>query len=149
MKIIKNALSFADRGQKAFWLIAIVAIVTMPLATQAQETNSAIRGRVLDGQGTEVAGATILVEDLRTNSRQSFTTNNSGVFFAANLDVGGPYRITVNNDQSTEIPSLALGDILNVTINLQSADMEEIIAICRVCTLPQNFRNHTKHTTTI
>jgi hypothetical protein len=132
MKIIKNALSFADRGQKAFWLMALVALVTMPLAAQAQETNSAIRGRVLDGQGTEVAGATILVEDLRTNSRQSFTTNNSGVFFAANLDVGGPYRITVNNDQSTEIPSLALGDILNVTINLQSADMEEIVAIGRV-----------------
>ena len=126
---IKKVLSFATLRPRAGLLAALVAVVALPIAAQAQETNSAIRGRVLDAQGAPVAGAAILIEDQRTNATHRYTTNSAGVFLAPNLPVGGPYEVTVNDRDSVEIPSLALGDTLNVTISLRPEDMEEIVTV--------------------
>lgn len=127
--MILNFLSFAGNRQRTGLLAALVALVALPLAAQAQETSSAIRGRVLDADGAPLAGAAILIEDQRTNAARRYTTNSAGVFLAAQLPVGGPYEVTVNNEESIEVPYLALGDTLNVTITLRGADIEEIIAV--------------------
>ncbi|XOV88426.1 MAG: TonB-dependent receptor domain-containing protein [Pseudomonadota bacterium] len=91
-------------------------------------TTSSIRGKVVTGNGASVAGASVLVEDQRTGSSRTYTTNSVGTFLASNLPVGGPYKITVNGNQTVTVDSIALGDIYNLTITTGgSAPMEEVV----------------------
>jgi hypothetical protein len=109
-------------------LIPLAAILLLPLFAQAQETSSAIRGRVLDATGASVAGASVSVEDTRTGATRSYETNASGAFLAVGLTPGGPYMVTVNNTEQVQISSLALGDTFNMDVTLRP-EMEEIVTI--------------------
>jgi len=108
-------------------LLPLAALLMLPIMAQAQETSSAMRGRILDQVGAPVAGASVVVEDLRTGLTRNYQSNNTGTFLAARLPVGGPYRVTVNGTQYTDVPSIALGETYNLTIDLLPP-MEEIIA---------------------
>jgi len=110
-------------------LLPLAALLVLPTIVLAQTTSSAIRGRILDAQGAPVAGASIVVEDMRTNNRRNYSTNNTGTFLATSLPVGGPYKVIVNGAQSVEIASIDLGDTFNLTINVRDAEIEEIITI--------------------
>ncbi|MCH9004673.1 MAG: carboxypeptidase regulatory-like domain-containing protein [Proteobacteria bacterium] len=114
-------------------LVAFAAIVMLavPVAGNAQETTSSIRGKVLDSSGNVMAGASVVVEDTRSGVDRSYSTNNSGVFLATRLLPGGPYRVTVNNTETVRVASINVGDIYSLTINMTGAAMEEIIAIGR------------------
>lgn len=109
-------------------LAALVALA--PVAGFAQETASAIRGSVVNTEGAPVPGASVLVIDQRTSVARSYTTNSSGNFFASNLPVGGPYLVTVAGQKSVEVPSIALGDMFNLTVEIDAgADVEEILVV--------------------
>ncbi|MFQ5609241.1 MAG: carboxypeptidase regulatory-like domain-containing protein, partial [Woeseiaceae bacterium] len=110
--------------------IAIALLAIVPVAGFAQETTSAIRGKVIDESGSTVAGATVEVVDQRTGVSRSLTTNNTGSFYAAKLPVGGPFRVTVAGNKSVVVDFIGLGDTYNLTINLQeAAAVEEIVVI--------------------
>jgi outer membrane receptor for ferrienterochelin and colicin len=109
-------------------LLPLAAILLLPAFAQAQETDSAIRGRVIDPEGSPVAGASVVVTDTRSGISRPFQTNSTGTFLATSLAPGGPYIVSVDGTDQRRISSLALGDTLNLTINLR-ADMEEIIAV--------------------
>jgi outer membrane receptor for ferrienterochelin and colicin len=109
-------------------LLPLAAVLLLPLLAQAQDTASAMRGRVLDETGNPLGGASVVVVDLRTGNDRSFQTNASGTFLATNLPVGGPYRVTVNGTQTVEVASIGLGDTYNLTINMGDA-IEEIVAV--------------------
>ena len=66
----------------------------MVAAVSAQETRSAIFGKVLDQQGASVAGATMLFTNSDTNTQMTLTTNETG-YYEANLLISGNYRMTV------------------------------------------------------
>jgi outer membrane receptor for ferrienterochelin and colicin len=105
-------------------------LLAIPLSGVAQEITSAIRGKVNDATGEPVAGASVVVEDMRTGVERNYATNDSGVFLATRLPVGGPYRVTVSGTKSVDVPSIALGDTYALTINMQSgAEVEEIVVI--------------------
>jgi hypothetical protein len=110
-------------------LAAFVAVMMLavPVAGNAQETTSSIRGKVLDASGDVVAGASVVVEDMRSGVDRSYSTNDDGVFLATRLLPGGPYQITVNNSDTSQVASINVGDIYYLTVNLSS--MEEIIAV--------------------
>ena len=91
----KPTFSLSGTVRKAL-LLAVLAVV--PVAGFAQETTSAIRGKVVDATGSVVAGASVEVVDERTGVSRSLTTNNTGSFYAAKLPVGGPYRVTVSGN---------------------------------------------------
>ncbi|MCH8059664.1 MAG: carboxypeptidase regulatory-like domain-containing protein [Proteobacteria bacterium] len=110
-------------------LILLAALLVLPLVAQAQDTSSSIRGRVLDSAGAPVSGASIVVEDMRTNNKRSYQTNRTGTFLATKLPVGGPYRVTIDGSQTYEVSSIDLGDTYNLTIYLQDSTIEEIVAI--------------------
>ena len=110
-------------------LLPLVAILLIPVFAQAQETSSAMRGRVVGSDGSPQAGASIVIQDLRTGSERTLQSNSSGTFFATNLRVGGPYRVTVNGTQSVEVDSIGLGETYNLTVNLQDGAIEEIVAV--------------------
>jgi len=87
-------------------LLPLAAILLLPAFAQAQDTSSALRGRVLDESGTPLGGANVVVLDLRSGNDRTYTTNNTGTFLASNLPVGGPYQVTVNGEQSVTVQSI-------------------------------------------
>lgn len=111
-----------------FVLAALLAFGAFaPLPGHAQETSSAIRGRVLGADGAPVAGANVVIIDTRTGSTRTLTTSESGNYNSSGLRVGGPYKVTVSSTEgSTEQPEiyLNLGD--TYALDLQVGDVAEL-----------------------
>ena len=111
-------------------LVSLTLVVMVAMPAQAQDTASQIRGRILDSSGDAVSGANVVVTDTRTSVDRNYISSSSGTFLATGLPVGGPYRITINNVKTIDVPSIDLGDTYNLTINLQEdVAIEEIITI--------------------
>lgn len=100
------------------------ALLLTPVLANAQQISSAIRGKVTDANGQLLANATVRVIDERTGVERTYTTNDSGTFFASRLPVGGPYKVMVQGRTIT-VDSISLGDIKNLPINL--AAIEEVV----------------------
>ena len=110
--------------------LAAVMLFAVPVAGNAQETTSAIRGKILDPSGSPLISATVSVEDLRNGSSRTYTSNADGVFLASRLLPGGPYRVIVNGTKSIEVPSISVGDTYGLTVNMVTeAAIEEIVTI--------------------
>ena len=108
------------------------AFLAIGLAAQAaaQDTTSAIRGIVSDAGGSPVADASVEVVDLRTGATRTLESNSAGAFYASNLPVGGPYRVTVDDNRSVTIETISLGEIYNLSIDLGGpGPAEEILVI--------------------
>lgn len=111
----------------SLWLkLLMMALVLVPGLAQA-ETTSAIRGTVVGSDGQPVSSASVVVRDERTGQERQYATSESGSFYAARLNVGGPFKITVDGKRTVTIDRIALGDAYRITINMQVAQMEEII----------------------
>ncbi len=99
----------------------------------AQDTTSSIRGRISDAQGNPWANAAVVIEDTRTGSVRTLQSNATGTFYATNLPVGGPYRVTINGSKAVVVDSIALGDIYNLSVALDRANqVEEILVLADV-----------------
>ena len=61
----------------------------------AQSTSASLTGRVLDPSKAVVVGADVVAINLDTNARYGGRTNQSGIYYIANLSPG-TYRIEVN-----------------------------------------------------
>jgi len=105
--------------------LASVLVLAGPVATYAQETTSAIRGKVISVNGSPLDAASIDVIDSRTGIKRSYSTNSSGTFFASRLPVGGPYKVVVNGDKTIMVDSIALGDTFKLAIDLSG--IEEVV----------------------
>ncbi|WP_230630999.1 TonB-dependent receptor [Sphingomonas sp. Leaf37] len=77
--------------------VAAVALI-VPAAASAQETTSTIRGSVT-ANGAPVAGATIVVTNVPSNTRAETTTGADGSFTQSGLRVGGPFTVEVTSPQ--------------------------------------------------
>ena len=108
--------------------LTVVMMLAVPVAGNAQETTSSIRGKVLDTSGNIVAGASVIVQDMRSGVDRAYTTNDSGIFLATRLLPGGPYSVTVNNSDTAQVRSISVGDIYSLTVNMGAPPMEEIVA---------------------
>ena len=75
---MNNKISFL---LSKFNLVAGLAVLMLaiPLSGVAQVTTATIRGQVNDYSGAAVAGAAVIVEDLRTGIDHAYTTNGNGV----------------------------------------------------------------------
>ncbi len=107
-----------------------LVILTVSGSLMAAETTSAIRGKVVDSNGQSVANASISILDERTGVERNYSANASGTFLASRLPVGGPYKVTVNGTRTMTVQSISLGDIYNLTIDVQaSGAMEEDVVV--------------------
>ena len=75
-----------------------LAIATLLAASpvMAQDTSSAISGRVLDASGQPVAGATVQIVHEPSGTTKITTTGADGRYSAQGLRVGGPFDVTVS-----------------------------------------------------
>lgn len=120
-----------SRAKRSALFTAFLA-VGLSAQTAAQDTTSAIRGTVFDAGGLPVAEASVEVVDQRTGATRVLESNSTGAFYAANLPVGGPYRVTVDDDRSVTIETISLGEVYNLSIDLgASGPAEEILVIGR------------------
>lgn len=101
-------------------LSAAVAIVVAAPAW-AQNTTSAIHGRITSADGKPVAGATVQVIHTDSKSVSTTTTDADGHYAARGLRVGGPYTLTVSKDGQREQREgivLALAETLTLDAQL-------------------------------
>ncbi|ULU25021.1 TonB-dependent receptor [Dyella terrae] len=105
-----------------------VAIATL-LATApvfAQDTSSSISGRIVDGSGQPVAGATVQIVHEPTGTTKTTTTDAAGRYTAQGLRVGGPFDVKVNKDgtqteQDNVYLQLAQDTAVNLTMGVTAA----------------------------
>lgn len=79
-----------------------VAAVAVAAPALAQNTTSAINGRVTGPDGTGIAGATVTIVHTESGSTVNATTDADGRYVARGLRVGGPYTITYAKGGQTE-----------------------------------------------
>ncbi len=75
---------------------SLLLLAAIAAAVHAQETRSAIHGRVLDPQSTAISGAKVVVRNTETNTTSQLTSNDTG-YYEANLLLPGAYQVTVES----------------------------------------------------
>jgi hypothetical protein len=115
------------------WLsFVLVAALASGVFAQSQATTGVIEGTVYDPDGGVLPGATVTLTNTATNFEQVVTTGNEGRFRAVLLPLG-PYRITVSLDGFANLVrsgvDLAVGQTINLPINLQLAGVEQEITV--------------------
>src|SRR5450830_1262125 len=77
-----------------------IALAAAP--TLAQNTTSAIGGKVSGADGNPAPGATVTIVHVESGSVNNVTTDAQGRYVARGLRVGGPYTITIEKNGVTE-----------------------------------------------
>ena len=102
--------------QILFWLLACLIGMS---AAQAQNTSSALTGRVTDPAGNPVAGATVEIVHVPSNTVRTETTNSEGRYSAQGLRVGGPFKVLVSSGaQKAEKDDVYLQLAQEATVNI-------------------------------
>jgi len=108
--------------------VALALSITAPMANA--NTTSTIRGTITSPTGEVAAGTKVVITHLGSGTKKTVTVNESGIFTAQSLRVGGPYRIFIDSDQykdkTIDNVFLSLGDVYRVNQQLKSQDVETI-----------------------
>jgi len=111
--------------------LTMLVLLALPVASYAQDTTGSLRGTVTSEDGTPLAGAVVVINDARTGSSRSLTTNTSGGFSLGGMRIGGPYEADIAADghasQTVTDIYVALGDTFTFTVALTSGSIEEIV----------------------
>jgi hypothetical protein len=95
---------------KSLFSIALLLVMSF---VSAQITTSSLSGKVTDGT-SPVIDATVILTHVPTNTTYETSTDKQGRFNLENLNVGGPYKITVKSMEIKEYSGsqiqLSLGD---------------------------------------
>ena len=108
----------------------LAALLVFP--AMAQETRSAIFGRVSDAQRSVIPQATVEVTNTDTNVSIKLATNETG-YFEANLLVAGRYRITVEKPGFRKLVrsgiALRMGTRVEVNLALDVGDLSQTVEV--------------------
>nr|WP_315248524.1 TonB-dependent receptor [uncultured Duganella sp.] len=114
-------------NHKRLKLTQIALSLSIALATApafAQNTTSAIGGRILVGDGKPAAGATVSILHTESGSVNNVVTDAEGRYVQRGLRTGGPYTITITKDGVTEVREnvfIQLAETANVDATLGGA----------------------------
>lgn len=106
--------------------VAISALLALSAPAFAQDTSSAISGRVLDASGQPVANATVQIVHEPSGTTKVVTTDANGRYAAQGLRVGGPFDVKVSKDgaeadQDNVYLQLAQESAINIVLGGGSA----------------------------
>lgn len=96
-------------------------------------TTASINGRITDSSGQPLPGATVIAVHVPTGSQYGNVTDADGYFRIPNMNVGGPYTITVSfvgfQDYKEEGVYLSLGQTfkLNKSLSESATELQEIV----------------------
>ena len=113
-------------------LFALIFVLGTQMAWAQGSTTSAMNGRVVDANGEPLPGATVIAVHQPTGSKYGNVTDFDGYYRLSNMQVGGPYTVTVTfvgyQEWSKSGFNLTLGQTLRVNATLQegSTELEEV-----------------------
>lgn len=116
-------------------ILAVFVVLAAPVASNAQETTTAVRGTVSAPDGSPAAGESVTITDTRTGASRSVTTSSAGIFNIRGLPVGGPYTIRVHSNQYqgtlvTDVyTSLSTIAAFDIALTPADAEIEEITVL--------------------
>lgn len=112
---------------------ALVLALGLSTSALANTTTSAIKGNISGPNGNPAAGTQITIVHVPSGTTKTATVNDSGLFTAKGLRVGGPYKIIVDSDQfkDTELNDvfLTLGQTFPVAVALEAKLETEVIEV--------------------
>ena len=110
---------------------AAVVLLAVPVAGNAQETTSEVRGNITGPNGEAATGVSVTITDTRTGRTKRATTNSSGRVIVGGLAVGGPYTVSMAStdygDQRVTDVYLTLGETFEFSVALGDATIDEIV----------------------
>ena len=120
--------------QLSWAALAAVFVLAIPVASNAQQTSSGVRGSVTDADGNPIAGANVIIVNEDTGLTRTTTTNASGVYHMRNLPIDDDYTVSVSADgyggAREDGVSVQLGKIAQSNFPLAAAaEMEEIVVM--------------------
>lgn len=115
---------------------AVLALIAMPIAAQAQEVAATLRGAVSTDADVPVAGATVTITHVPSGTRSVQTSDESGSFSATGLRIGGPYTINVTapgfDPADTTVQGLSAAEPQRVAVTLFPAGEAITVTASRV-----------------
>ena len=109
---------------------AVILALGLSTSAMADDTSSSIRGNLVSASGNAVTDATITIVHNPSGTKKTLTVNDSGIFSAKGLRVGGPYTVTIDSDvyadKKLEGIYITLGDVFRINETLDSDDIERI-----------------------
>jgi outer membrane receptor for ferrienterochelin and colicin len=121
---------------------AVAALMcAMAVPAFAQETTSAIRGRITDASGASVAGATVTITHVPTGTTVTTLSGPDGFYSARGLRVGGPYKIDVTasgRSESSSIQSVGVGAPVTVNVAFAGNQVEEVVVTAALAKREEN-----------
>jgi len=109
-------------------LAIAAALGTAGIANAA--TTSAVRGSITDPSGQVAAGTQVTITHIGSGTTKTVTANESGIFTAQGLRVGGPYRIFIDSDTFADRTFndvyLSLGKVFKLNHQLEEQQIETI-----------------------
>ena len=118
-------------------------LLAAPVASNAQETTTAVRGVVSTPDGTPAAAQSVTITDTRTGATRTTTTNDSGAFSIRGLPVGGPYTILVQSAQYQDArvtdvyTNLSAAASFNIELGAADQAIEEIVVTAQLVAVQQ------------
>lgn len=129
MKEVKNNMTNKNIMRS---IMAVLMAVVVSISATAQVTTSEIVGRISDGQGQSVSGASVEATHVPSGTVYTAITNDSGRYALTGMRVGGPYTVKVVQagfkDQVRENLQLSLGTAATVNFNLSMA-IDEVVTV--------------------
>ncbi len=129
--------------QRVVMAVFATMLIALPVASQAQQTSSAVRGTVTSESGAPIANSTVTIRNEQSGLTRTATTDANGEFNFRNLPVGYNYSVTASSSgygsERYEDISLNLGKTASVNFALAagSAVAEEVMVVATRSELSQ------------
>lgn len=118
-------------------LLFLLAAMTTAWA-QSQSTTGAVQGTVADEAGAVIAGATVEVKNLDTNSSKTLSTDEGGRFVFLQLQPGR-YTLTASKQGYATVEqqnlSLTVGQTISLNLSLKVSAVQERVTITAAPTI--------------
>jgi len=112
---------------------AVALALGMSVPSFANDTSSAIGGKIIGPNGNPAAGTVITIVHEPSGTKKQVVVNQSGHFSSKGLRVGGPYTITIDSttfeDAKVTDVYLSLGDVYPIDLSLNAPSNVERIAV--------------------
>lgn len=121
------------------FLLLILAFVIAPAVwAQTEITTGVIQGIVVDEAGSSVAGATVEIRNVGTNSGKTLTTDSDGRFIGLQLSPG-QYTVTVSKRGFATLIQqdfpLNVGQTISLNLKMKVSQVEERITVTATPTI--------------
>ena len=119
-------------------LLLSLAVFGLALNVMGQGTTTAgMNGQILDDNSSPLAGATVVAVHEPTGSQYGAITGEQGFFRIPNMNIGGPYKVTVsyvgyeNYDQGNIYLTLGQTFQINVELGITQVAIAEVEIVGR------------------